>query len=446
MPASALRRQFFSVMKMKILVWTVVSVFVVVVVAAVAWWALRPQVLTFDDGSTLTLMGADYGIHHVSPTTKRAFNTATNALVVWIRLKHDPNQWANYQYFLYDMKGEACVSGMQSYGGNSRRGNDVLGVQFPAFPRRARKFYVRAQEFGNGGQEMSDDKFVISNPARGAKLGWTPTPLPDTEQDGDMSVTLKKLVAGVKTPYNRDGDDPDDAINKGVQATFNVQINGTNASMWQPVAIQTSDATGNQVDGWVNPQQMQQPEGGDSVFTYQYGLWPDEPAWKLHVEFSKQSDFDSSELWSIQGIPLDAGRQQDFWNYGGRRQNGTNVFAEADVGGLHLKIFRAKVFSDMPPNSNPQGGLTIEVDPSLPEGTRMTLVKLTDDQANDINHWDYGNNRPNQRGGTIYRYGLQNVEGSTNLNLTLAIHKSHFLDFTAKPEAAPPDTTDQANQ
>ena len=432
-------------MKMKILVWTVVSIFILIVVGAAAWWSLRPQVMTFDDGTTLTLMGRDYGKRHVSPATKRSFNSATNTLVVWIRRKHDPNQWANYQYFLYDKDGTACVMGMQTYGGNSRRGDDVVGVQFNAFPRRAGKFYVRAQEFGNGGQEMSDQSFAISNPARGPFSSWTPTPLPDTEQDSDMSVTLEKLVTDVKMPYNRGGSDDDDAMNKGVQATFNVQINGTNANMWQPVAIQTSEATGNQVDGWGNPQQ-QPSQGDDSVFIYQYGLWPDEPAWKLHIEFSKQSGFDDSEIWTIQGIPLDPGRQQDFWNFGGGRQNNTtNVFAEGDLGGLHLKVFRAKVFTDMPPNSNPQGGLSIEVDPSLPEGTRMTIVKLTDDQTNDINHWDYGNNGA-RKGGTVYRYGLQNVDGATNLNLTLAIHKSHFLEFTVKPEAAPPEPADQSNQ
>jgi len=37
-------------MKMKILVWSVVLIFVLVVVAAGGWWVLRPQVMTFDAG------------------------------------------------------------------------------------------------------------------------------------------------------------------------------------------------------------------------------------------------------------------------------------------------------------------------------------------------------------------------------------------------------------
>jgi len=31
---------------------------------------------------------------------------------------------------------------------------------------------------------------------------------------------------------------------------------------------------------------------------------------------------------------------------------------------------------------------------------------------------------------------LQNIAGATNLNLTIALHKSRFVEFTAKPEKA----------
>jgi hypothetical protein len=438
-----------SEVKMKILVWSVILVFVLVVVSGAVWWELRPQVIIFDDGNKLTLLAVDYGKHHVSPgPTKRSFNTPTNALVLWVRQQHDPNEYGNFQYYLYDQAGTACVAGNFGSYGNNRRGNEVVGVQFNAFPHREGRFYVRVEEFGNGGQELSDQKFVIHNPARGSLSSWTAQTLPDTEQDGDMTVTLKKLVSGAKMPYNRGDGEDDDAINKGVQATFNVQIDGTNATMWEPVSFEMTDATGNHVEAMIRPQQSQQlqMQGNDVTATYQYGLWPDEP-WKLRVEFSKQSGFDSSESWTVQGIPVDPGRQRDFWNFGRRQNNATNVFAEGDVGGLHLKIYRAKYFTDMPPNSQPQGGLSIEVDPSLPDGTRMTIVSLTDDQTNDINYWDAGwNGGRRAGGGTIYHYSLQDVDGATNLNLTLAVHASHYLEFTAKPEAAPDDSSDQSNQ
>jgi hypothetical protein len=252
--------------------------------------------------------------------------------------------------------------------------------------------------------------------------------MPDTQQDDDFSVTLTKLVVGAAMPYQRDQDDPDDAANKGVEMTFHAERNGNAVTNWEPVAVQTSDATGNHIGGGFSGNEW---NGNDDAATYQYGLWPDEPAWKLRVEFSQQSDFADSELWSAQGIPLEPGRQNDFYNYNSRRANTGSVFTETDINGFHLKIFTPKQFTDVGQNSYLQGGLTIQITPSLTDGMRMTLVKLTDDQTNDIanmNNGTFGDGKS-----TTYRYGLRDLDGATNLNLTIALHKSRFVEFTVKP-------------
>ena len=214
----------------------------------------------------------------------------------------------------------------RNYGNGRLQGNEIVAVQLDAFPRRQGKFVVRVQQQGNGGQEMSEQKFVISNPARKSFTKWTAEPLPATKVDDDVSVTLTKLVFGADTTYNRNQDNPDDPVNKGVQAVFQVQRNGKAAGNWQPVSVETSDATGNHVSGWCNTQM----NGDEDTTTYQWGLWPDEPAWKIKFEFSQQSDFAANELWTVQNIPMKPGRQQDFWNYNNlNRRSGTNsVFAE----------------------------------------------------------------------------------------------------------------------
>lgn len=440
-------RCFSETMKTKTLLWIGISVVILAVISVGVWWELRPQVINFDDGSKLTLVKVDYGKQHKPPqirgvrTRGRSFNTTNDTLVLWVRQQYDSQDWHNFQYYIYDKDGVACVGSSGGYGGYSRQGNEIVGVQFSAFPRRGSRFYVRAQENGNGGQDMSDDKFIVSNPARGEFTAWVPQPLPDTEEDGDFSATLKKLVACAKMPFTRNGDDEDDPINKGVQATFQIQFNGTNTGDWQPVAVETSDATGNSVNGWLNSQ----PQGDDLVASYQYGLWPDEPAWKLRVEFSRQANFDNSELWKVSEIPLQPTRQQDFWNYGGRRRKQVPAFAETDLGGVHISLYPIKQFTNMPPNSQPQGGMIIEVQPPLPEGTRLTIVKLTDDQANDIQYWNYGEGSSAKS--QSFHYGLQNLDGVTNVNLTLAVHQSHFVEFTVKPEVQTAAAeTDQSNQ
>ena len=405
----------------------------------------------------MTLLNVDYGKHHAPPGVKAsataptarirrggAYSTTNDTLVLWVRQEHDPQQYGNFQYYLYDKAGTACAASYGYGGGNGRQGSEVVGVQFQAFPRRQGQFIVRIQEQSNTGQEMSDQKFVIRNPARGSFPTWTAEPLPDTQQDDDFSATLTKLVAGATMPYQRVQDDADDAANKGVEATFHVERNGNAVTNWEPVSVQTSDATGNQVAGGVAKNDWQ---NGDDTVVYQYGLWPDEAAWKLRVEFSQQSNFADSEVWSVQNIPLADGRQQDFYNYGNTRRGTTNnpVFAEADLNGFHLKIFTPKQFTDAGMGSWLQGGMAIQVTPSLPNDMHLTIARLTDDQTNDITSMNQGWNGGGTAG-TTYRYGLRGIDGVTNLNLTIALHKSRFVEFTVKPEKAPAAAASRRNK
>jgi hypothetical protein len=294
---------------------------------------------------------------------------------------------------------------------------------------------VRVQENSNTGQEMSDQKFVISNPARGPFPAWTAESLPDAKDDDDLSATLTKLAYGADSNMNRNQDNPDDPMNKGVQATFNVSYKGKPVTNWQPVSIETSDATGNHVNGNVNQNQWQD---NDDLVTYQWGLWPDEAAWKLRVEFSKQSNFDDSEVWTVKNIPVVSGRQQDFWNFGNRRgaqTNATAAFAQTDLNGVHLVIYPATQFTDMNMgNGQMSGGLHIQATPALPAGMRLTFVKLSDNQGGDIQNYNSGSSGNGKS--ITYGYQLQDIAGVTNINVILALHPSHFIEFTAKPTKA----------
>ena len=435
-------------MKTKILLWSVVSILIIGLAVGAYWWLSRPQVITFSDDAKVTLLAVQYGKRHVAPNVKlpapagrpaaraRGSVTTTNdTLVLWVRQEYDAtgNQYHGFQYYVYDQAGTACVQTYgRNYGRNNRQGNQVVAVQLDAFPRRSGKFFVRVQEQSNNGQEMADRQFVIHNPARGSFAQWTPEPLPSTKEDDDVSVTLTKLTGGADMPYQRNQDNPDDAANKGVQAVFHVERNGKPVTNWQPVSVETTDATGNHVSGNISGNQWQ--DNNDTVIC-QYGLWPDEPAWKLKFEFSQQSDFAANELWTVQNIPLQPGRQQDFWNSINRR-NGTNsVFAETDLNGFHLKIFPATQFTDQNyGNGQIGGGLHIQATPSLPAGMRLTLAKLTDDQGQDIQSYNSGSSGNGTS--TTYGYQLQNIAGVTNLILTIALHKSRFVEFTAKLEKA----------
>jgi len=98
-----------------------------------------------------------------------------------------------------------------------------------------------------------------------------------------------------------------------------------------------------------------------------------------------------------------------------------------------LKLYPAKNFTDAGNNNWMQGGLFVDVSPAVTNGWRMT-VKVTDTQTNDIQSSEYNNMRNNNI--SSYRFRLQDISGLTNLNVSIALHKSRFVEFTAKPETA----------
>src|SRR5438874_383331 len=102
-------------MKTKIVLSSIVVVLVLAGVAAAVWWLERPQVITFGDGSKVTLLAVEYGKKHAPPAAKasgstnrtagrrgNSFTTTNDTLVVWVRQEYDAKQgWHNFQYFIY---------------------------------------------------------------------------------------------------------------------------------------------------------------------------------------------------------------------------------------------------------------------------------------------------------------------------------------------------------
>jgi hypothetical protein len=406
------------------------------ILAASIWWLRRPQVITLKDGSKLTLLGVEYGKHHKFPTVKttgrrvgggpNSFDTTNDTLVVWISNEHKGNQWENIQVLAYDKRGTACVGNWG--GGYSRQiknGVDVMGVQLDAFPRRGRKIYLGIMSYGQRGQQISTSKFVVSNPTRGPFPKWTPDSLADTQSDGDLDVTLTRLAYGAS--FNRGAGSANDPINKAVQTAFHTEQKGVVVTNWQPVHIETSDATGNHVvnNSWSNSRD----ENGDATMTYQWGLWPDEPAWKLRVEMSRTSGFNDDEIWSVTNAPINPGSQQDLWSGGGRNKT-NSAFAETTLDGIHLKLYPAIQFTDQNFNGQKQGGFRIDADPA-PDGMRLTIVSATDEQGHELQSWNAGYGY-----GGNYTIQLQNLRNAKLLNLTIALHKSRFVEFTVQPQKA----------
>jgi hypothetical protein len=101
-------------MKIKILLWSVASIFIIGLAAGAFWWLRRPQIITFSDDSQVTLLAVQYGKRHPLPTVKASAATLTNrpaargrgmpnttndTLVLWMREQSDTsgNQFHSFQ-------------------------------------------------------------------------------------------------------------------------------------------------------------------------------------------------------------------------------------------------------------------------------------------------------------------------------------------------------------
>jgi hypothetical protein len=436
----------------KIILWSVVGILILALAVAGFWWLRRPQIITLGDGTKLTLLGVDYGKHHKFPAVKTTsrrtngggsgnFDTTNDTFVVWILSEHKANQWPNYQVLAYDKANTACVTSQSSQSRQIKEGMEVMGVQLNAFPRRDSKMILRIMNYGQRGEQIAKGEFIVSNPVRGKTFPkWTADASPDTQSDGDLDVTLTKLVGDAPSPYNRGNGIPkNDPMNKTVQLAFDLQQKGQSTTNWRPVSVETTDATGNYVKGWINQNyQNGQPTG----YFYQPGLWPDEPAWKVRLEFSRAADFSADELWSVTNIPVREGSQQDaqnFWSYGNQNSRRTNTaFAETTVNGIHMKLFPVIEYASQNMGNGGAGkvfAVTLRTDPD-PEasGMRVTPFLITDDQGRALQ------NRGSSWGGGNYQYQFAAPRYDVkSLNVTIALHQSRFVEFTVKPQktAAP---------
>jgi len=420
----------------KIILWSIVSLVIAGLAVDAFLWLRKPQVIKLTDGTKLTLVGVTYGKHHVAPKIKIAgararsggarTDSTNDTLVVWIEAEHKPNQYPSYQLLVYDKANTACVRAWSRIQSQVKNGVDIQGFMLDAYPRWDKKMVLRVMTYGQRGQQVSKEQFVVSNPARSSFAKWTPDPLPNSQSDGDLTVTLTKLIADVQSPYNRgNGVARNDPMNKCVQLDFDAQQKGQSATNWRPVRVVTSDAAGNSIQGWIYDYRQ---NGEKTGYFYQEGLWPDELAWKLRLEFSRTSGFGDDEIWSVSDVPVQQGTQQDVWNDFGNSGKTKTAFAEATVNGINLKLFPAIQYQDQNNGGGQSVNFSLKADPDPEaEGMRVTVLKATDDQGRVLQ------NRGSSWGSGNYQYQYSNVRNVKTLNLTLAFHKSRFVEFTVKP-------------
>jgi hypothetical protein len=421
----------------------------------------EPQVIHLDDGTRLTLLGTTYGYRHAPPhyDTFQGWNwvnTAKDTTVVWVEAEHKTNQWPSYELLVSDQSNTACVNLEPSQGSHVKDGVDIQSFALRAYPRWDKETILRVRPYQGS---ISKEHFVITNPAPGAVDHWIPKPLPDTESDGNLEVTLTKLATGAPTPSWAGGIlvPTNDPAKQCVHLNFDFRQNGQSTTNWQAWPVQTTDAAGNWSRGLIydyptngvrqiwgrmkNGADIPPPEHyGMDGYYFQPGLWPDQP-WKVRLEFIQRLNFSDDELVTFTNLPVKSGTKQDWedqwnaWDIG--KTNFPFTITPGMANGVHLKLLPPLLV----PNENSPGqkyvSVIIGTDPDFnPKGMNLTVVAATDDQGRDISS-PFGSPWAGHCSLEL-PYFRDDIK---SLNLTLALHKSRFVEFIVKPEKAGPATT-----
>lgn len=286
-------------------------------------------------------------------------------------------------------------------------GNCVEGWAYEFWPRRGRTFTLRVYERGPQYPNAKlIGEFTVRNPTPNNYPEWTALPLPQTASEGDLSVTLFDLTAGVGRGSNKSWPAPNPTVSQ-TRVGFRVARNGRPTREWGIDGVEASDATGNLItEVWST---SSEPEA--EFVELQPHLWPSESAWKLRVGFSQRSNFVASELWTLRDLPLSGAGATDGaklqTNLQGAVLHYTGQSRRSGLGGDHHFNFR--------------------VTPGRPD-YEITLVKAVDDHGQEVKVESSFESRSERT------FAFRVNTNTTSLDLTLALHRTRYVQFAARPE------------
>lgn len=345
------------------------------------------------------------------------------ALVFWtVRSSGDRALGPNLRVAGVDDSEREVFIGRRCYQARLNPENFIEGWLLPALPRRGKKVELRVYEPRGKGVWTQAFELEAPNPTPGPHPKWEVNPLPQTEQDGEHSFTLTRLVTGVradnpgrrapaKTPAYTFAYFRDQAIDPERD-----EQGAAGPASWYPERATILDATGN-----VLRREAKTQRSGDGFRLLIPGtLWPSETVWKLRVNFSRTAGFATDEQFTFQTVPL-PGRRSTTLSQESATLTGTTVVFDGIAGPeAHLRG------SPVVPHKMPLVYLRIR--PYL-EDIRVTVVQARDERGRSLPVSPI----PAYRKQGTFAFPIESVGGSRKVDLTVAVHRSRVVEFTATP-------------
>lgn len=422
--------------------------------AGMALWQLaaapKPRVLELPDGSTLTFHGATYGTNHVEPgkpflKLHRYFwnrmpgwiprpsgdiiNVAKPTLICWFEpefVMGSPTRL--FSLSATDRAGvELWVAGSgNSYslgpGMSLRSGSRVSGHRVQRFPRREDRVRLGVYQRGEDSHPVYRGEFVFPNPARESFPTWKSEPLPATRTTNGLTVVVQQLVAGANQGHPGN---PAPVTHEDYSLLeCRLLLDGHPTQDWHVEAITGSDATGNSMPSHSHYTQI--AADGLIQFYFEDFPWPSESPWKLRLELSRSDSAltNAADLWRLENLPLpDSDLPVTFTQ--------TNL-----LHGVAWKLESISVRDEsyiLPPvKAYAVRFVTQAVGLSRP--VQNDLIRMTDEKGRPIT--TSGRSSESHPGNQAKRnrdYWLRARGDATQVNLTLASHRSRFVEFTIAP-------------
>jgi hypothetical protein len=152
---------------------------------------------------------------------------------------------------------------------------------------------------------------------------------------------------------------------------------------------------------------------------------------------SQQDADDEWTAWDVvkPKAPLFIPDSTDITPYTPQRDDGATNFPftviRGTANGVHLQLLPPLMFTNENSSGNPKDiSIIIGADPNFnPKGMNLTVVSATDDQGREL-WYPFGSPWAGH-----YSIEFANVHDDVkSLTMTLALHKSRFVEFTVQPE------------
>ena len=408
-----------------------------------------PQTAMLPDGHSLSLERVDFGtrlefgsrwsalatrwlpkglLRKLGIKTGTTLHDGKPAVGIWLVYDGSVKKFGHRMEFLVGddsgyFGGRSWRTMQRDYGSSN---HTIIGIALESFPRRSRKIRLGAFLPDKSWNRELVAEFLIDNPIYGTSLPvWPAEVLPVSRVTNGLEITLNRLAFGVGSARVFKGDSRE--YDPRALATFTVTTNGVLTKDWKPDAVIMTDATGNErkQGSWgSNWREM------TNYFQWAPTLWPDTGGMRFRFEFTRgtKAAFATNELLVLRSLVVPTNTAVT------ELQLVTNMF------GHHVRVLGLAGKNGRFTNHHrsTSGELTLEVvvDPPMLD-KQIDLIAGKDEKGRKVDVGGASWSRDSGR----YSFRVEPHNQAEELDLTLAVHESVYVNFVVEPEMLKPVET-----